>query len=93
MNEILAQHTDSPVDKIARDTERDFYLSAKEAKDYGIVDNVMTDRPAAGGDPAAAGESGGNEAAKSGSSGGSKAASKKAAREAQKGGPKRDTEE
>jgi ATP-dependent Clp protease protease subunit len=47
MNEILAYHTHKAVDEIARDTERDFYLSAAEAKDYGIVDNVVSERPSA----------------------------------------------
>lgn len=45
MNEILAYHTDKAVEQIASDTERDFYLSAAEAKDYGIVDNVVSGRP------------------------------------------------
>jgi len=47
MNEILAYHTDKAVEQIASDTERDFYLSAAEAKDYGIVDNVVSERPSA----------------------------------------------
>ena len=45
MNEILADHTGKTVEKIARDTERDFYLSAEEARVYGIVDNVVNERP------------------------------------------------
>ncbi len=47
MNEILAYHTGKTVEQIASDTERDFYLSATEAKDYGIVDNVVSERPSA----------------------------------------------
>ncbi|MCF7914028.1 MAG: ATP-dependent Clp endopeptidase proteolytic subunit ClpP [Spirochaetaceae bacterium] len=39
--EYFAQHTGKPQDTIARDTERDYYMSAKEAMDYGIVDNVL----------------------------------------------------
>lgn len=44
MNEILASHTGRPVDEIARDTERDYYMSAEEAREYGIVDNVVSRR-------------------------------------------------
>ncbi|MCP5043081.1 MAG: ATP-dependent Clp protease proteolytic subunit, partial [bacterium] len=47
MNEILAEHTSKPVDSIAKDTERDYYLSAAEAEAYGIVDNVVSQRPRA----------------------------------------------
>jgi ATP-dependent Clp protease protease subunit len=47
LNEILAYHTDKAVEQIASDTERDFYLSAKEAAEYGIVDNVVSERPGA----------------------------------------------
>ncbi|MFO7731171.1 MAG: ATP-dependent Clp endopeptidase proteolytic subunit ClpP [Spirochaetia bacterium] len=39
--EYFAQHTGNPQDTIARDTERDYYMSAQEAMDYGIVDNVL----------------------------------------------------
>ncbi len=42
LNEILAEHTGQPLDKIAQDTDRDFYLSAEEAKEYGAVDEVIT---------------------------------------------------
>ncbi len=41
INEILAKHTGQPIERIARDTERDRYLSALEAKEYGIVDEVV----------------------------------------------------
>lgn len=40
-NEILARHTGQDIERIARDTERDFFMSAKEAKDYGIIDEVL----------------------------------------------------
>jgi ATP-dependent Clp protease, protease subunit len=46
IDEILAQHTGQPVEKIRRDTDRDFILTAAEAKDYGIVDEVIRRRPA-----------------------------------------------
>ncbi len=42
--EILAKHTGQPVERIRRDTERNFYMSAEEAKDYGIIDEVITSR-------------------------------------------------
>ena len=41
LNQILAKHTKQPIDKISKDTERDFYMSAAEAKDYGLVDEVI----------------------------------------------------
>lgn len=41
MNEILAKHTGHPVDKVKRDTERDFFMSAIEAKEYGVVDEIL----------------------------------------------------
>ncbi len=44
LNEILAANTGQPVEKIAADTERDNYLSAQEAMEYGIVDRVITNR-------------------------------------------------
>lgn len=44
LNELLAKHTGQPKEKIARDTERDFFMSAQEAKEYGIIDEVFTGR-------------------------------------------------
>ena len=44
LNDILAKHTGKSVDDIARDTDRDFFLSAEQAKEYGLVDNI-TERP------------------------------------------------
>ena len=41
INEILAQHTGQTFDKIQKDTDRDFFMSAQEAKDYGIIDEVI----------------------------------------------------
>ena len=41
LNSILAKHTGKPLDQIAKDTDRDFYLSADEAKEYGIIDEVI----------------------------------------------------
>lgn len=44
LNELLAKHTGQPIEKIARDTERDFFMSAAEAKEYGIIDEVFGTR-------------------------------------------------
>jgi ATP-dependent Clp protease protease subunit len=41
LNKILAKHTGQPLETIQRDTDRDFYLSADEAKQYGIIDEVI----------------------------------------------------
>jgi ATP-dependent Clp protease protease subunit len=45
LNEIMAAHTGQSVDKIKDDTERDRYLSAPDAKEYGIIDDVIYPRP------------------------------------------------
>jgi ATP-dependent Clp protease protease subunit len=42
LNMILANHTGQPIEKIAADTERDFFMSGEDAKSYGIVDEVIT---------------------------------------------------
>jgi ATP-dependent Clp protease protease subunit len=41
MNEILARHTGQPVERIEADSDRDFYMSATDARDYGLVDEVV----------------------------------------------------
>lgn len=41
LNEILAQHTGQPLERIAKDTDRDFYMTAEEAKNYGVVDDIL----------------------------------------------------
>ena len=48
LNEILAHHTGKTVDQIAADTERDNFMTAREAADYGLVDHVKEPRAAAG---------------------------------------------
>jgi ATP-dependent Clp protease protease subunit len=40
-NDILVRHTGQAYDKIQRDTERDFFMSSEEAKEYGIIDSVL----------------------------------------------------
>jgi len=42
LNELLAEHTSKPLERIEIDTERDFFMSAEEAKDYGLIDQVIT---------------------------------------------------
>ncbi|GMU52683.1 MAG: ATP-dependent Clp protease proteolytic subunit [Candidatus Xenobia bacterium] len=42
LNQILADHTGQPLDRVQRDTERDYYMSAQEAKDYGLIDEIIT---------------------------------------------------
>ncbi|NEO34008.1 MAG: ATP-dependent Clp endopeptidase proteolytic subunit ClpP [Symploca sp. SIO3C6] len=42
LSELMAQHTGQPFEKIAEDTERDFFMSASEAKDYGLIDQVIS---------------------------------------------------
>ena len=42
LNEILSKHTGQPVEKIAKDSDRDYFMSSQEAKEYGIVDEVIT---------------------------------------------------
>ncbi|HSJ96160.1 MAG TPA: ATP-dependent Clp endopeptidase proteolytic subunit ClpP [Myxococcota bacterium] len=50
MNEILAEHVGKSVEQIAKDTERDYYLSGEEALAYGVIDQVVTRRSPAGAD-------------------------------------------
>lgn len=45
LNEILASHTGQPIERIAKDTDRDRYLTALEAKEYGLVDEILTKPP------------------------------------------------
>ncbi len=42
LNDILSKHTGQPLDKIALDTERDYFMSGEEAKRYGLIDEVIT---------------------------------------------------
>jgi len=44
LNEIMALHTGQPIDQINRDTERDFYMSGAQAKNYGLIDDVIIKR-------------------------------------------------
>ena len=44
LNRILSENTGQPLEKVAADTDRDNFMSADEAKEYGIIDKVITDR-------------------------------------------------
>lgn len=44
LNEILGKHTGKPVDQIAQDTDRDYFMSAEQAKEYGLIDGVLEKR-------------------------------------------------
>ncbi len=45
LNEMLASHTGQPIDKLTKDAERDYFMSASEAKTYGLIDSVFSTRP------------------------------------------------
>lgn len=44
MRQIISTHTGQPYEKVARDTDRDYYLNAEEAKEYGLIDDVLSTR-------------------------------------------------
>jgi ATP-dependent Clp protease, protease subunit len=60
IDEILARHTGQPVEKVTRDTDRDFILTADQAKEYGIVDEVLAAGPVSTGDLGSVGGPSGN---------------------------------
>jgi ATP-dependent Clp protease protease subunit len=41
LNKILGRHTKQPIEKIKKDTDRDYYMGAEEAKEYGIIDTIV----------------------------------------------------
>jgi ATP-dependent Clp protease protease subunit len=45
LNVILSQHTGQLLDRIAKDTNRDYYMTAAESKEYGVVDDILTRPP------------------------------------------------
>ena len=49
VNEILAKHTGKTLKKVEQDTDRDNFLNAKEAKTYGIIDEILESRPTTNG--------------------------------------------
>ena len=44
INEIIASHSAKPVEVVEKDTDRDYYMSSQEAKDYGLIDNILVKR-------------------------------------------------
>ncbi len=49
LNQLLADHSGQPVEKVANDTERDYFMSGEEAKSYGIIDDIVTRKNVPGG--------------------------------------------
>ena len=52
LNEIYVKHTDQPIEAIEKKLDRDSYMSAEEARDFGLVDHVVEERPVPASDPA-----------------------------------------
>ena len=50
LNQILANHTGQPIEQIAKDTDRDFFMGAEDAKKYGVVDDILSKIPGGGPD-------------------------------------------
>ena len=48
LNEIMQKHTGQSLDRIEKDTDRDYFMGAGEAKEYGLIDEVVIKKPAAG---------------------------------------------
>jgi ATP-dependent Clp protease protease subunit len=46
LNHIMANHTGQPVERISQDTERDYFMSGQQAKEYGLIDEVIMKREA-----------------------------------------------
>jgi ATP-dependent Clp protease protease subunit len=44
LNEVIAEHTGQPIKRVAKDTDRDYFMSAEEAKEYGVIDNSFAHR-------------------------------------------------
>jgi ATP-dependent Clp protease protease subunit len=44
LDEILAKHTEQPIERVARDTERDYFMNPEEAKEYGLIDRIIRSR-------------------------------------------------
>jgi ATP-dependent Clp protease, protease subunit len=55
LNEILAKHTEQPLERIQRDTDRNNFMTAEQAREYGLIDEVISDTSEVGGALAAAG--------------------------------------
>jgi ATP-dependent Clp protease protease subunit len=44
LNQIICDHTGQPIKRVAKDTDRDYFMSAEEAKEYGVIDNIFAHR-------------------------------------------------
>jgi ATP-dependent Clp protease protease subunit len=51
LNEIIMKHTGQPLNRIEKDTDRDYFMGAGEAKEYGLIDEVVSKKPARAADP------------------------------------------
>ena len=47
LNELIAKHTGQPIERVERDTDRDFFLTPSEAVDYGLIDGIIESTPVA----------------------------------------------
>ena len=47
LNELIAKHTGQPIERIERDTDRDYFLNPQEAVEYGLIDGIISGTPAA----------------------------------------------
>jgi len=45
MNQVIVKHTNQPLERIIKDTDRDYRMTAEEALAYGIIDKIITERP------------------------------------------------
>jgi ATP-dependent Clp protease, protease subunit len=61
LNELMAKHTGQPIDQIEKDTDRDRFMSAEEAKEYGLIDTVITNAKEIASEPALAGTADGKK--------------------------------
>ena len=46
MNELIAKHTGQPVERVEKDTDRDYFLTPQEAVEYGLIDGIIQQTPA-----------------------------------------------
>ena len=65
IDEILAQHTGKPIEVVTRDSDRDFFMSAEEARTYGLIDEIIQARPQSTGDGSSPRATSGNGASSS----------------------------
>jgi ATP-dependent Clp protease protease subunit len=49
LSQLLSEHSGQPIEKVSADTERDYFMSSEDARNYGIIDNIVTRKPVAGG--------------------------------------------